>query len=376
MDDDVAARLREAIAGCPDVVFWRPAGSPAAALAALADAAREVGAEWDTYGDGGIVEVLEAEVAGLLGHEAAVLFPTGVMAQQAALRSWCDRAGCHRVAVPDLAHPLHHEEDGPRVLHGFEFPALTRGPQAPTAAHLDAVPGRLGAVMVELPLRDAGCVLPTWDELAQLSERCRARPAAFHADGARIWECQPHFARDAAAIGALFDSVYVSFYKGLGQMHGAAVAGPGDLAAELRLWRRRMGGAIYRMAPLAVGALHGLRTHVPRMGDYVAWAREFAAALAGHGARIDPPATQTFVAHVDGDADAINARVLDHIAREGLVPCGVWTPGAVPGTARTEFIAYADALRHDPRRAADRVAGLAGPGTPPPNARGRAGSAP
>ena len=117
------------------------------------------------------------------------------MAQQAALRVHCDRAGSRRVSMRDLSHLLVHEEDGPRILHDLEIVFLTRGFEAPTAAHLEAVPGRLGAVLVELPLRDAGCLLPTWDELDELAAACRARGVALHLDGARIWEAQTWFDR-------------------------------------------------------------------------------------------------------------------------------------------------------------------------------------
>ena len=49
----------------------------------------------------------------------------------------------------------------------------------------------LGAALVELPLRDAGCLLPTWEELGELSEAARELGVPLHADGARIWESQP-----------------------------------------------------------------------------------------------------------------------------------------------------------------------------------------
>ena len=57
---------------------------------------------------------------------------------------------------------------------------------------------RLGAAMVELPLRDAGCLLPTWDELVELSTAARERGVPLHADGARIWESVPHWDRSLA----------------------------------------------------------------------------------------------------------------------------------------------------------------------------------
>ncbi len=63
--------------------------------------------------------MLEDQLADLFGRPAA-FFPSGAMAQQSALRVWCDRTGTRRVAMPDMSHLLVHEMDGPRRLHGFE----------------------------------------------------------------------------------------------------------------------------------------------------------------------------------------------------------------------------------------------------------------
>ena len=254
--------------------------SPAQAFADLARSCAELGIEeWDVYGESGPVGRLESELVELFGVEAAAFFPSGVMAQQVALRVHTERAGIRRVALPDLSHLLQHEEDGPRLLHGLEISLLTRGFQAPAARHLEAIPGRLGAVLVELPLREAGCLLPTWDDLAELSQACRARGVALHFDGARIWESQPWFGRPLPEIAALADSLYVSFYKGLGGLAGAALLGPADFIAEARLWRRRQGGTIYHLTAEAVSALAGLRDQLPIVADTVAWARAFAAEL-------------------------------------------------------------------------------------------------
>ena len=61
-------------------------------------------ATWDRYGEGGPVAALEVQVAGLLGKPAAVMFPSGIMAQQSVLRVWSDRQGSRRIAVPGLSH--------------------------------------------------------------------------------------------------------------------------------------------------------------------------------------------------------------------------------------------------------------------------------
>ena len=53
---------------------------------------------------------LEARVPALLGAEAAVVVPTGTMAQQTALRCWAEPSGNAVVAMHPTAHPPIQEE--------------------------------------------------------------------------------------------------------------------------------------------------------------------------------------------------------------------------------------------------------------------------
>jgi threonine aldolase len=173
---DLDERFRSAALACDDTVVWHARRGPAETMALLAEAAEELGIdEWDRYGEDGAVDRLETEVAALLGKPTAVFFVSGVMAQQAVLRVWCERRRSQRVAIPDLAHQLRHETDGPRLLQGFRFETLTTGWETATAESLLAIPGArdLGAVQLELPLREAGCLLPSWEELAAFCEAVR-----------------------------------------------------------------------------------------------------------------------------------------------------------------------------------------------------------
>jgi threonine aldolase len=360
--DDLAARVRAASRACPAAVSGQPFRSPAQALADLARSCAELGIEeWDLYGDSGPVGRLETELIGLFEVEAAAFFPSGVMAQQAALRVHADRAGVRRVALPDLSHLLLHEEDGPRLLHGLEISLLTRGFETPTARHLEAVPGRLGAVLAELPLREAGCLLPSWDDLAGLSQAACDRGVALHFDGARIWESQPWFGRGLPEIAALADSLYVSFYKGLGGLAGAALLGPADFIAEARLWRRRQGGTVYHLTAEAVSALAGLREQLPLVADMVAWARAFAAAFPPFvTAQPGVPQTNQFLAYAAGDADAVNERLLALID-EHHVGFPAWRAAQEPGRITTEFTVSRAALTLEPARMAALVAAAIAP---------------
>jgi threonine aldolase len=356
-------RFRTAGQACEDTVVWHARRTPAETMTLLAQAAEELGIdEWDRYGGGGAVERVEAEVAELLGKPAAVFFVSGTMAQQAALRVWCERRGSQRVAIPDLAHQLRHETDGPRLLQGFRFETLTEGWATATADGLCGLPAvqQLGAVQLELPLREAGCLLPSWDELTAFSEAARELGVPLHVDGARLWESQPHLDHTFPEITALFDSVYVSFYKGLRGMAGAAVVCADDVATELRVWRQRMGGTLFGMTPYALSALVGLRDELPLVGDAVAWARSLGRELVDRGLRIqpDPPHTNTFFVSANGDPEAITDRVVEFMEKEKVMPCGGWWAARAPGVAMTEVTIHGAALDKEPAVVADWYAEL------------------
>ncbi|MEV0979848.1 beta-eliminating lyase-related protein [Streptomyces sp. NPDC049915] len=232
----------------------------------------------DQYGDG-IVETLEARTAELLGTEAAAFFPTGTMAQQVALRCWAARTGDTTVVLHALAHPQVHEGGAFTAVSGLRTVPLTSEPRMPTAEEVRAFPEPFGALMLELPLRDAGFLLPSWEELTEVVEAARERDAVVHIDGARLWETTPHFGRPLDEIAGLADSVYVSFYKSLDGFGGAALAGPATLVEDAKTWRHRYGGMILQQFPTVLSALAGLEWELPRLPEYVAHARVVAAAL-------------------------------------------------------------------------------------------------
>ena len=316
------------------------AGAAGAGGAGGAGGADVVEATWDRYGEGGPVAALEEQVAGLLDKPAAVMFPSGIMAQQSVLRVWSDRQGSRRIAIPGLSHLLHHEQDGPRLLNEFEWALLTTGAAVPTAGHLGAIPGGLGAALLELPLRDGGYLLPCWDELEAFSIACSDRGVPLHLDGARLWESAPHLGHTLAEIAALADTVYVSFYKGLRGMAGAVVAGPEEVIAELRLWRSRHGGTLFTMLPYAVSALRGLRDELPRMAEYHQRAIEMAELLAARGIRTfpRPPHCNAFRLFLEEPGDEVTERVVNVMEQERLGVTPPWQDSHdVPGWSWTEF---------------------------------------
>ncbi|GAA2795076.1 threonine aldolase family protein [Streptomyces showdoensis] len=355
---DPTAALRRALREAPRKLWdASPDGTVAARLRELADWAAEsphADAPLDLYGDGVVAE-LETRIARELGFPAAAFFPTGTMAQQVALRCWAARTGNPVVALHPLAHPELHEDQAFTALSALRTTHPTTDPRLPTAEEIREHPEPFGTLMLELPLRDAGFVLPSWEELTDAVEAARERDAVIHFDGARIWETPTHFGRELPEIAALADTVYVSFYKSLGGMSGAALAGPEDLIAEARLWRHRYGGDVFQQYPAAVSALRGLDTELPRLPAYVAHARMVAQALREtfEEAKLpwfrvhpDQPHTHQFQVWLPYPPEALTAASLA-LAEEGTALFRRWFPapaGGPPGLSVTEVTVSAPGL--------------------------------
>ncbi|OIJ65852.1 threonine aldolase family protein [Streptomyces mangrovisoli] len=306
----------------------------------------------DIYGNG-VVEALEEKVAGLLGKEAAAFFPTGTMAQQVALRCWAGRTGSATVALHALSHPEMHERNAFSQVSGLRPVRITSAPRLPTAEEVREFDEPFGAIMVELPLRDAGFVLPTWDELCEVVDAARARDAVVHFDGARLWETTVHFGRPLDEIADLADSVYVSFYKSLEGFAGAALAGPRTLVDEAKTWRHRYGGMMFQQFPTALSALAGLEHELPRLPEYVRHARVVADALregfAEAGlpwARVHPeaPHTHQFQVWLPYDADTAGEAAVRTTEETGTALfSGAWADSG-PGLSYTEVTVSAAGL--------------------------------
>lgn len=344
--DDVAARMvvagRAARRKLSDSLREATVGELLAELGTLAPDPDEPG---DVYGSG-IVERLERRVAELLGTEDAAFFPTGTMAQQIALRCWAGRTGNPVVALHPMSHPERWEDGALSVVSGLRTVYPTGEPRQPTASELAELPEPFGTLMLELPLRDAGFLLPTWEELSALVDTARERDAVVHFDGARLWESTVHFGRSLPEIAALADSVYVSFYKSLGGLSGAALAGSASLVAEARVWRHRYGGQIFRQFPAALSALAGLERELPQLPSYVAKARAVASAMSSALAaapevpwfRVHPevPHTHQFQVWLPYDADRLTEAGVRLAEETGTVLFRRWSPDGPPGLSVTE----------------------------------------
>ncbi|MFY1637377.1 threonine aldolase family protein [Solwaraspora sp. WMMB335] len=305
----------------------RPGPAMRAAMAAA-----EVGD--DVYGEDPSVNALEAQVAALFGHEAALFAPTGSMANQIALQALVPPGG--ELLCDADAHVVTYEVGAAAAYGGISsrtWPAAGGDldpDQVATMIRVDgygAVPTR--AVAVEQTHNRSGGQTIGLDTLRRLRAATAAVGVALHCDGARIWHAHVAEGVPLADYGTLFDTLSVCLSKGLGAPAGSLVVGTADRIGRARRIRKRMGGGMRQAGVLAAAGRYALAHHVERLAaDHVRAAR-LAHALAPYGVA-DPARVRTNIVALDLAKAALDAPALAAEVRAG----GVLISVVGPHTAR------------------------------------------
>ncbi len=276
----------------------------------------------DQFGEDPSINRLQERVAAMLGHEAALWFPTGTMANQVALRT-LTRPG-DEVLVPREAHVLWHETGGAAATSGVQLTEIGAGGRF-TADDMLAVRKPRGHMLqppttvvdVENTHNRAGGVVWTVAEQQVVVDAARANTLATFLDGARLWNAAAALGVDIAALARPFDVVSVAFSKGLGAPGGSMLAGARAMIDATVRFRRMAGGAMRQAGFFAAAADYALDHHLDRLVEDHANARLLAERVAASPAlELDPTSVQTNIvvfrtAEGAPDAPAIVARARD-----------------------------------------------------------------
>lgn len=255
-----------------------PAMREAMARAAVGD---------DVYGEDPSVNALEAEVARLLGKEAAVLVPTGTMGNQAALRALTQPGEV--VLATRGCHILRYEGGAASALSGLQIEQLGHDGSLTPDELRAAVPPedvhRAPATVLALENTHnvaGGRVIPL-DRIEALAAAARERGLRVHLDGARLWNAAVATGIPLPRWAAPFDTVSVCLSKGLGAPVGSLVAGDAATMKRVRRVRKMLGGGMRQAGILAAAGLHALAHHVARLAEDHANAKRLARGLAAIG---------------------------------------------------------------------------------------------
>jgi threonine aldolase len=286
--------------------------------------------------------------------EAALFFPSGVQANQAAILLHTE-PGTELVLEAD-AHLVHYELAAVAALAGVQIRPVTTPDglltgdlvcQAlrPTAWYLP----RVTAVTVENTHNAAGgkvMPLPVWDDLVTVT---RDRGLPLHLDGARIWNAASALDVSPARVARGATSVMVSLSKGLGCPVGSCLAGDAQLVERARTVRRRLGGGMRQTGILAAAGLYALDHHLERLGEDHLLASMLAELLQGHSA-VKPMKPQTNIVLLDlQGVHASAVAVQSHLASAGVLL-------SVFGATRLRAVTHRDLTPQAVRLAGERIA--------------------
>jgi threonine aldolase len=294
------------------------------------------------------VRKLEARVAELLGTERALFFPTGTMANQAAIVV-LSKPGTE-IFVHDDSHIVNWEFAGYALFAGAGTRLIRGAPRITLDTFKAAVRGpsrdapKSSLLSLENTHNGSGGMVTPVDELCAVAAHGRSLGLTVHLDGARLWNAQAATGTPLKEFAGVADLTMVSFAKGLGAPVGAALAGSAALIDAAWDARKRFGGGMRQSGILAAGCLYGLDHNLARLVDDHENAKRFAAIVgeAKH-ARVVPPDTGIVMTDLPAHLDSATVTVA---ARARGVKFSAWTP------SRVRAVMHLDVTREQVERAA------------------------
>lgn len=267
---------------------------------------------------------LQRQIAALLDKEAALFFPSGVMANQAAL-AVLGTPGTEVLFEQD-SHVFHFEEGAVGAhLVGLQMRPVPTADGALTVDVLERsfrvasrfTPRDSVLVIENTHLMSGGRVMDT-KTTRGLVELAHARGLRVHLDGARLWHAAAALGNEPTDLCAGVDTVMISLSKGLGAPAGSILAGSqADMDKAWRV-RRRLGGGMRQTGVLAAAALYALDEHRDDFAADHRRARQLAAVVCEcAGLRAQEPETNIVLVDVEGGAAATEA-LLDALEGEGV----------------------------------------------------------
>lgn len=270
----------------------------------------------DVYGEDPSVARLEAEVAELLGKEAALFVPSGTMGNQLALLCHTERGD--EVYAAEGSHCIWYESGAAAAWSGVQLVEVGRGGLFDVAELERAIkpsayymPRPRLLVVENTHNRGGGRVWPS-ARLEAVCELARRRGLGLHLDGARLWNASVASGESVAALARGFDTVSVCFSKGLGAPVGSALVGPRTLMEKAHRLRKMLGGGMRQVGVLAAAASHAIAHHRSLLALDHANARALASALVGlTGVSVPEPETNIVMIDLPVDAEPVVARAAE-----------------------------------------------------------------
>lgn len=312
----------------------------------------------DVYGEDPTVNRLEERAAEITGKEAALFVPSGTMGNTIAIK--CLTRHGQEVICEARGHLLNYELSMTAwfsgcLIRAVEAPdgILTWDRITPALRPLGPHAADTGCIELENTHNMAGGTVYPPETLRDVCARAHALGLRVHIDGARIFNAAAACGASVRELCEPADTVMFCLSKALGAPVGSLLAGPRDLIAQGRLYRKRLGGGMRQAGVLAAAGLVALEETPPRLAEDHENARLLAEGLANlRGVCVSPAMPPTNIVIFDVSGTGLTSAEVSARLRER----GVWINPVGPSALRA--VTHYDVDRASCLRALGEIAAI------------------
>jgi len=227
----------------------------------------------DVYKEDPTANRLEERLADMFGKSHALFFPSGSMANQAAIKLHTNPG--EQVIADKWAHVYNYEGGGASFNSGVSFKLIDGYRGMFTAEQVEASINPpdfyhsplTSLVAIENTTNKGGGACWNLEELNKIKSVCKTNNLGFHLDGARLWNAMVKNDENPKAYGKLFDTISVCLSKGLGCPVGSVLIGDEAIMQNAIRIRKILGGASRQIGYLAAAGLYALDNNIERLKE-------------------------------------------------------------------------------------------------------------
>ncbi|MDT0651489.1 threonine aldolase family protein, partial [Autumnicola edwardsiae] len=278
----------------------------------------------DVYKEDPTVNKLEQKLAEMFGKDEALFFPTGSMANQAAIKLHTQPAD--QLICDKWAHVFNYEGGGASFNSGVSCKLVDGHRGMITAAQVkeninppDFYHSPLTTlVCLENTTNKGGGACYDFEEFKKIRKVCDDHDLGLHLDGARLFNALVAKNEDSKDYGKIFDTISVCLSKGLGTPVGTVLIGNHDIMKNAIRVRKVLGGGMRQIGFMAAAGIYALDNHVERLAEDHNRASEIGEVLKNEGyiGEVEPVETNIVIFYLKNPSD--EAKFMENLQKENI----------------------------------------------------------
>ncbi|AFL82402.1 threonine aldolase [Aequorivita sublithincola DSM 14238] len=227
----------------------------------------------DVYKEDPTTNKLEQKLTDMFGMDSALFFPSGSMANQAAIKMHTQPG--EQLIADKWAHVFNYEGGGVSFNSGVSCKLIDGNRGMVTAAQVeeninppDFYHSPLTSlVCLENTTNKGGGACYDFSEIEKIRQVCDKHELGFHLDGARIWNALEAQKQNPRDYGKVFDTISVCLSKGLGTPMGSVLLGKNEIMKKAMRVRKVLGGGMRQIGFMTAAGIYALDNHRNRLAE-------------------------------------------------------------------------------------------------------------